>query len=1273
MYTKFYKFVLLIQAFPPQVKTFLTYLDLTKFYIFIDFLTRFAYTAINMSYFLRRNIMADYKNLTAEEVRNTLETVDYGTLTVENIWDMRKSLETEKNNFAENAKNQPSYNILADLAKEKLEALSPEDLEKMSPYELDSVKGLISAYASSNMGKFDGKNGELMDKISKLQSAGNAAAPEPAAAPAPQAENTAAPEPVNTADVKPVENVSAAPQETVTELADINDEKAPINKYNALEVMKKLNTLQPSELATLRRALNARPNEQTVAAGIALDEHILSQAEKCANGKESVVGIEEAYAFSELLELVKQYPNSNKVKENTQILDTALKQIKQEITAFEETYGLDKDNLQAPEIVEQNIAMLDGMPSDGQIFALELRPEKLQAPTDLQDVVGIIESAEASKSVPELSVLAGALQCKDLDEDRRKKLLEMAATRVKSTSALEHKDFKNFEYLLNAVKASPQALKDSVIKNKEQLLADARAAYKLQAPVKDKEFQDIYNVLNSLQIKGELKAFGRKTVDQNTKDSDLDLFREQIRRETEIYLANTSRNGISTEDFKQEYADRLRNNLVQLVYADKVSKGQISEKDFGKMFDEMATAAKDKKPIKINQESIIGWQAAKTNRLESAIKVEGKKTGYEAPAKAFSSRVKNLDDKLSKKYGALYSVLKTAAKSAGWGTAYSLAGATMGPAGVAMVATASFANTSWNYFKDYKKARNDAMVKGEKPDNLWNYMKKNKLKTAGVFMGAATVAIGIGGLGANAAVHAARAGSGMALAAAGAVNQGANAYKNTKGSKGQKLWAATKAIAVSGAAFAAAVWVGKEVNGIANEAYANNSNPTPPTPVNDSLQVDNNINVADSVNVTEPVQVADSVNTAAAAQPEIAPEQPAIAPEQPQISEPAAEPHAPQGVLAPEAEQEQPQEVTDWNQKIQDELHQGLNIDNQQPDGPEVPLRPDENTAASAPASSENAGNDASAPADAVAIDVNNLTDEQAHDIKMLFLRDPREANAILGQQGNDWMNSRELQESWDNGNITPEQKAELVKFAGERFDERGNFVGQDAEQMEAAAKAYSAAHNAAANNATPTEPAAQTAEGSTRNNEPLPEMSAITAKAETMEQNGLAAKAENPEQPKESDFEIKKIKINDDGTAKIVGTENGSRTTIKTDAANLDKSLQGYDKLKFHNNGDISVNETRGDMKVSYTVSEDGKITNGNVGGTAFEEAKIIDKNGNVDTSEPIKHHDQLVAGKEATESTIDKLKNLSGRGAGSSHNVNADKPAVTKVVLNSNNNTRG
>ena len=1184
--------------------------------------------------------MADYKNLTAEEVRTALETVDYDTLTIENIWDMHQAFGTENNNFAENEKNQPAYNILATLAKERLEALSPEDLEKMSPYELDSIKGLIAAYANSDMGKFDGKNGELMDKISKLQSAANtAASAEPAPTPAPTAENVSVSQPVNTAESKPVAN-NPAPQKPTAELDDINNNKAPINKYNALEVMKKLNDLQPSELATLRRALNAVPNEQTNAAGAKLDEHILAQAEKYATGKETLAGIEETYAFSELLDLVKQYPNSDKVKQDDKILNTAISQVKQELALFEESFGLDQEHLQSPETVEKNLASLDGMPSDGQIFTLELREEKLQAPTDLQDVVGIIQSAEASKNVPELSVLAGALQCKELDEDRRKKLLEMAASRVKSTTSLEHKDFKNFEYVLNAVKDSPQKPKASVIEGKTALLADARNAYKLQAPLKDKEFQDIYNVLNSLQIEGKLSAFGRKKVDQNTKDSDIELFREQVRRETEMYLANTSRNGISPEDFKKEYADRLRNNLVQIVYADKVSKGQISGKDFGKMFDEMTAAAKDKKPIKVNQESIVGWQAAKTNRLESAVKVEGKKPGYEAPAKAFSSRVKNLDDKLSKKYGAIYSVLKTAAKSAGWSTIYSVAGATMGPAGVALVATASFANTSYKYFKDYKKARNDALIKGEKPDNLWNYMKKNKLKTAGALMGAATVAIGIGGLGANAAVHAARAGSGMALAAAGAINQGANAYKNTKGSKGKKVWAAAKTIAISGAAFAAAVWAGKELNGIATEAFAETPNPTPPTPV------------------------ADSLNTEAVAQP--------------QITEPTTAEFVPEHVLAPEAEQAQPQ-VTDWGKTISEGLSGGIEQP-QAPNGPEIPLRDEGNTETVAPAQSENTGADNTAPAPTSSentgaantgsdnsapaptpVDVNNLTDEQAHDLKMLFLRDPREANAILDQKGNDWMNSRQLQEAWDKGDITPEQKAELVKFAGERFDERGNFVGQDAEKMEAAAKAYSAARAAqAAPVAEAPAPAAQNAVSGAE----IAADNIQAAKTETAEQGSMAsaeaaaqnAAAENAEPAQKPDFEIKKIKINSDGTAKIVGTENGQRTVVTTDASNLDESLQRYDKVKFHKNGDVSISETHGNNKVSYTVTDDNKVINASVNGNPVE------------TSAPDGRHEQLVSGKEATESTVDKLKNLSGRNTAAQQHAPADKPAPVKITTNTN-----
>lgn len=1120
--------------------------------------------------------MADYKNLTPEEVRATLESVDYGTLTAENIWDMRQSLETEKNNAAENEKNLPSYNILSDLAQEKLDALSPEDLDSMSPYELDSVKNLIAAYSNSNMGRFDGKRGVLMEKISQLQTVQNTPAAEPTAEPVSEPEPTPAPEPERAAEESktsaeptsaPV--TDAAPQESVTDLADINDEKSPINKYNALEVMKKLNDLQPSELATLRRSLNAVANDQTIAAGAKLDEHILSQAQKYAQGKDSVVGIEESYAFGELLDTVKQYPNSDKVKDNAATLDAAINKVKQEISVFEESFGLDAEHLQAPEIVEQNIAALDGMPSDGQIFALELRPEKLQAPTELQDVAAVLESAEASKTVPELSVLAGALQCKELSEDQKRKLTEYAAARIKSTSSLEHKDFKNFEFLLDTVKKSPSALKDSVVKNKENLLSEAREAYKLQAPIKDKEFQDIYNVLNSLQIKGELQAFGRKNVDQNTKNSDIDLFREQVRRETEMYLANTSRHGITPEAFKQEYADRLRNNLVQLVYADKVSKGQISEKDFGKMFESMADAAKDKKPIKINQEAMVGWQAAKTARLESAVKVEGKKAGYEASASGLKARIKGLDNKLSQKYGALYSTLKTAAKSAGWGTAYSIAGATMGPAGVAMVATASFANTSYKYFKDYKKARNDAMIKGEKPDNLWQYMKKNKLKTAGVLMGAATVAIGVGGLGANAAVHAARAGSGLALAAAGAVNQGANAYKNTKGSKGQKIWAATKAVAVSGAAFAAAVWVGKEINGIATEAYAADTPSEPLPPVNDAQ---NDVAVADSLNVSQ--------------QPQMEVENPQVVAEQPQVvAEPAQEDISLQGQGSLSANApEQVQETVDWQQKTMDELSQGLD---RPQDGPEIPLRPQEEVAeAPASAAQESTANDVVAPeqvqesaANGVetvpapeAIDVNNLTDSQAHDLKMLFLRDPREANSLLGQEGNDWMNSRELQEAWDNGNISPEQKAELVRFAGQRFDDHGNFVGDNAAQMEAEAKAYSAAHSA--------EPAKEAVTAApVRDMEPLARVdSTLTAKAEPLQQSGIIKPAEQ-----EVDHGIDKLKMK---------TNNDGTTTVKAVMHVGDEKI----RVKFTSEGEL-VQQLRGIGGTQHSeVKPTNVVTNMNI-----------------------------------------------------------------------------
>ena len=101
---------------------------------------------------------------------------------------------------------------------------------------------------------------------------------------------------------------------------------------------------------------------------------------------------------------------------------------------------------------------------------------------------------------------------------------------------------------------------------------------------------------------------------------------------------------------------------------------------------------------------------------------------------------------------------------------------------------------------------------------------------------------------------------------------------------------------------------------------------------------------------------------------------------------------------------------------------------------------------------------------DAPVIDLNDLTVEQQHDLQMLFSRDPAEANMILGLDGDQWMNSEQLQTAWNDGTFTPEQKALLIEFGGQRFDEHGNFQDVEgykpADEMEAEAKEWTEKHS---------------------------------------------------------------------------------------------------------------------------------------------------------------------------------------------------------------------
>ncbi len=1128
--------------------------------------------------------MADYKNLTPEQVRTVLasEETDYNKLSFENINDLRLALDTASNNFAANEKNRDSYMILADLMAERIENLSADELDSMSPLELENLQDLIKNYSNSVKGKYEGKAADLLQKIETIRKTGNQQTLESNAQ---TATNTEA----NTATSTATEGNSQTKKETTSQNASdaassssatdtngtqqdpIFQENSAVNVYNALEVAERMESLSPSQLYDLRRSLlNARSNDRTNAANLKLEEYVVNKAQQYADNKFVITDMEEAYALRDLLTLVKDYPQGDKAKDGSKSLSDALNKVGAEITGFEEEFGLDAKSLQTPEIVKENIAKLDSMPSNKSLFELDAKPEKLQPAIEYRDVVEILNVAKQNGNVPEISVLTGALQCKELDETQKKQLLSLVERRITATSKLEHKDFKNFEYLLNAAQAN-----GSSHKKQTALLDNARLAYQQQAPLKNKEFQDIYNILNNLQIGGELRAFGRETLNQSGKDSDVALFMEQIRRETEMYLANTQKN-ITPQVFEQEYAARLRKGLVSVIYADQVAKGKISEKDFDKMFSNLVVSAQQKKPIKLNQDTIIGWQAARTNRAENAVNILGKRAGYEQVSKSFSERIKQLDTKLTQKYGKAYSMVKGVLKSGGWGAAYALAGTTFGPAGIAAVATASFANQAWGFVKTFKKERADAIAKGEKPQNLWQYMKNNKLRTAGVLLSGATAALGgagLMGIDLDASVNVAKSAAGMLLAGSGALHQASQAYKQTQGSKGKKAWAATKTFAASGVSFALGMLAGKAAGEMVND-FATDMHSTTDTLYHHTA----NTQTQQVVNINgQEFHVEHASTNGAMLMTGLTSDG--------QNMEVAFDEHGTVTGLTVDGQQHSPTELKDINQNFD------ASAAYQQASELKVNFyyTPDKDV-------------DYVNVNDGQELDLNNLSAEQQHDLKMAFLRDPREVNELLGSK--EWMSSKDLQEAWDNGTITDEQKAQILDFASKRFDEHGHFQDMDgkpsAAQMEAEAKEWTAAHSRS--NET-NSGAAETQNPSVvrQDFEPIAPIDAaqkLQVEAVTLQQQDI----KTPEVEHKSMFDVKKIKIDENGEAKIVAHgSNGERIVARTDADNIDSRLtdENTSKIKYHNDDTISVvKRDESGNEVKYNINENGEINSYRVNG---------------------------------------------------------------------------
>ncbi len=375
------------------------------------------------------------------------------------------------------------------------------------------------------------------------------------------------------------------------------------------------------------------------------------------------------------------------------------------------------------------------------------------------------------------------------------------------------------------------------------------------------EFEEIDNILKNLQVKGDLTMFGRKKIPQDTPDSDISLFKERIRLETDMALANKAPEEITKEAFASEYADRLNMGIFEVAFANDIVEGKVSKKDANKLVSQLSKSAKSGKQISVHQDVLVGWQAAHAASNESAVKGL-KERGQEKAATSFWGRVKALHNKCQEKHPNIYNPVNGLLSSAGWGAAYGV-GAALGPVGIAAVATASFGNSCWKFCKSYKKAKDQAAGKGKKL-KFWEYVNKNKAQAVGVVLSwgaAVTGGLDMAGVFANspnvlAGITQARMGAGIALWGSTAAKQTADAYR-------QGGWkAAAKTAVLSGGTFLGSMVVGRAVGSLAGEYYNNHFHPNEPeaAPSSDVAQNDETYSEKGFVGPEKPDPVKDWVD-----------------------------------------------------------------------------------------------------------------------------------------------------------------------------------------------------------------------------------------------------------------------------------------------------------------------------------------------------------------------------------------------------------------------------
>lgn len=469
--------------------------------------------------------------------------------------------------------------------------------------------------------------------------------------------------------------------------------------------------------------------------------------------------------------------------------------LKEFTEAYDKEHGLSMMTSEDAERVSENIAAMSEMGKDA-LDKAEYKEEPVKPMSKDEAEKAMAELRQGKdfdmKTLASLSA-SNAFGTMGSDAEALEKAIAAKLTKVGKEVPAD--ELGSMDFLLEKASHLPESMFPAKKYEKAKGILDKnrKEAQKNPKP-KHPEMADAMALFDNLEITDGVKMTGKaKSKDNDELKAQL---LESIRLQTMESMAGAKPGPIDPAEFNKEFAANIVAEVGRLAGVESVIAGG------SKAIEDYAKGHK----IQVGKGALLGYLAAQSEAREGfAARLESKVGKGNAGVAKLREQGKSLDDKTAKNAAPKqYAMLKSLAKTAAWSGAYYAAGAVCGPAGIAVVATASLANQALKLRKEYKKKKEEMAKKGKKL-KLWSFLKNNKMALAG----AAMTALGIGAAGIEAAelvpevaraMTNAKATSGIALGIGSTIKAFREVRKN-----GGSMWKAMGAASVAGAGTAWAV------------------------------------------------------------------------------------------------------------------------------------------------------------------------------------------------------------------------------------------------------------------------------------------------------------------------------------------------------------------------------------------------------------------------------------------------------------------------------------